>query len=96
MNDTDGNAVELASVTCPSQRKFTMTNLKGEFSMQLQSEDSVVVNFSMVGYKTRTRVLRNPRTTQTLIITLQPMDELGEVVVTEKRRQTDQIGRAHV
>ena len=91
VNDNDGNAVELASVICADQKKFTMTNLKGEFSMQLQSADSVVVSFSMVGYKTRTRVLHNPRTTQTLIVTLQPMDELSEVVVTEKRRQTDQM-----
>ncbi|MBR1932613.1 MAG: carboxypeptidase-like regulatory domain-containing protein [Prevotella sp.] len=91
VNDSDGNALELASITCPAQLKVAMTNLKGEFSMTLQSADSVVVNFSMVGYKTRTRVLRNPQTTQTLIITMQPMDELDEVVISEKRRQTDQM-----
>lgn len=68
-----------------------MTNLKGEFSIQLQSADSVVVKFSMVGYKSRERVLRNPRSTQTLQIVMQPMDELGEVVVSEKRRQTSQM-----
>ncbi len=91
VNDSDGNALELASVTCPQQLKVTMTNLKGEFSMQLQSADSVVISFSMVGYKPRTRVLRNPRTTQTLVVTLLPMDNLDEVVVTEKRRQSDQM-----
>jgi len=67
-----------------------MTNLKGEFTISLFSADSVEVRFSMVGYKPRTRVLRNPRTTQTLLITLQPIDDLGEVIVTEKRRQTSQ------
>ncbi len=91
VSDNDGNALELASVTCLEQGKVTMTNLKGEFSMKLHSADSVVVKFSMVGYKARTRVLRRPRSTQTIMISLQPMDELGEVVVTERRRQTDQM-----
>ena len=91
VNDGDGNALELATVSCLSQGKVTMTNLKGEFSMTLHTADSVEVRFSMVGYKARTRVLRNPRTTQTLQISLQPIDDLGEVVVTERRRQTDQM-----
>ncbi len=90
VKDGEGNALELATVSCMEQGKVTMTNLKGEFSFKLNSADSVVVRFSMVGYKPRTRVLRNPRTTQTLQISLQPMDELGEVVVSEKRRQTSQ------
>jgi hypothetical protein len=90
VKDGEGNALELATVSCVEQGKVTMTNLKGEFSFKLNSADSVVVRFSMVGYKPRTRVLRNPRTTQTLQISLQPMDELGEVVVSEKRRQTSQ------
>ena len=91
VSDEHGNALELASVSCLQQGKATMTNLKGEFSMKLFSADSVVVSFSMVGYKTRTRVLRSPRTTQTLQVSLQPMDELGEVVVTQRRRQTTQV-----
>ena len=91
VSDGDGNALELATVSCLEQGKVTMTNLKGEYSMQLHSADSVVIKFSMVGYKTKTKVLKNPRTTQTIQITLQPMDELGEVVVTERRRQTSQM-----
>lgn len=91
VNDQDGNALELASVSCLSQGKVTMTNLKGEFSMKLHSADSVVIRFSMVGYKPRTRVLRKPRSTQTVMISLQPIDDLSEVVVTEKRRQTSQM-----
>jgi len=89
VTDEDGNALELATVSCLEQATVTMTNLNGEFQMKLQSADSIVVKFSMIGYKSRTRVLRNPKTTQTLQIQLFPMDELNEVVVTEKRRQTD-------
>ena len=90
VKDEDGNALELATVSCTEQGKVTMTNLKGEYSLQLQSEDSVVIRFSMVGYKTRTRILRRPRTTQTLQISMDPLDELGEVVVNKRRRQTSQ------
>ena len=86
--DSNDNAIELASVSCLAQGKATMTDLKGRFSMSLRSADSVAVRFSMVGYKSKTRVLRRPRGKQTLKITLSPMDALNEIVVTEKRRQT--------
>ena len=80
VTDQENNPVELASVV--SQGKLTMTNLNGEFSMQLQSADSVEVRFSMIGYKTKTRVLRRPRGNQKLQVQLQPMEALQEVVVT--------------
>ena len=86
--DDEGNAVELATVSCLEQAKVTMTSLKGEFSITLQSADSVVVKFSMVGYKTRTRIFRNPRGPQTVQIVLHQQESLKEVVVTERRRQT--------
>ena len=86
--DTNDSPIELASVSCLGQGKATMTDLKGHFSMSLRSADSVAVRFSMVGYKSKTRVLRRPRGKQTLKITLSPMDALNEIVVTEKRRQT--------
>ena len=86
--DNDGNAVELASVTCAEQGKVTMTNLKGEFSISLQSADSVHVKFSMVGYKTRVRTFMKPRGNLTVQIVLQQQDALQEVTVTERRRQT--------
>ena len=82
--------MEFATVACVSQGKIAMTNLKGEFSLQLQSADSVVIRFSMVGYKTKTRVLRKPRGKQSLQITLYSDNTLSEVTVTEMRRQTGQ------
>ena len=88
VSDQDGNAIELATVACLEQGAVTMANLKGEYSLKLQSKDSVVVRFSMVGYQTKTRVLRRPRGNQKLQVQLQPMEALKEVVVTERRRQT--------
>ena len=94
--DNDGNPIELATVACVSQAKVTMTNLKGKFSLQLQSADSVIVKFSMVGYKTRQRILRNPRGKQTLRVVLNPMESLDELVVTERRRQTTQTEKLDI
>lgn len=89
--DDEGNALELATVSCLEQGAVTMTNLKGEFQLTLHTADSVVVKFSMVGYQERKRVLRNPRTTQTIQIELHSKNELGGVTVTQRRRQTDQM-----
>ena len=88
VTDEQMNPVELATVSVLSQGKIAMTNLKGEFEMTLRSEDSVVVKFSMVGYKTKTRVLRRPKGKQTLLIQLFDDNQLAEVTVTEKQRQT--------
>ncbi len=87
VSDEEGNAVELATVSCSEQKAFTVCSLKGEYSMQLKSADSVVIRFSMVGYQTLTRVLRSPKSNQRLLVTLHPMQALDEVVVTERRRQ---------
>lgn len=86
VTDQENNPVELASVV--SQGKLVMTNLNGEFSIQLQSADSVVVRFSMIGYKTKTRVLRHPKGKMTLQVQLFDAGLLDEVVITEQRRQT--------
>ena len=86
--DSDGNGIELASVSCVEQGKVTMTNLKGEFNVSLQSADTVKVRFSMVGYKTRTRSFVRPRGNLTVQVVLQPQDALEGVTITERRRQT--------
>ena len=88
VSDENGDAIELATISCLEQGAVTMANLKGEYSLKLHSADSVVIKFSMVGYQTRTRVLRRPKGNQKMLVTLHPMKALDEVVVTERRRQT--------
>ena len=83
--------MEFATVACVSQGKITMTSLKGEYKMQLHTADSVVIRFSMVGYKAKVRVLRNPRGKQTLQIVMHSDNTLDEVTVTETRRQMGQV-----
>ena len=90
VSDEENNPLELATVAVVSQQKVTFTNLKGEYSMTLNSTDSVVVRYSMVGYQTKTRVLRKPQGKQTLIIQLHSDNQLDEFVLTQRRRQTGQ------
>ena len=88
VTDSNNNPVELATVAVAKQGRVAMTNLKGEYSIQLHSADSVVVRFSMVGYKTKTRVLRRPRGKQTLIVQLFDDNQISEVTVVGQKRQT--------
>ena len=96
VTDEESNALELVTVSCLSQGKVTMTNLKGEFSLDLQSADSVEVRFSMVGYGVRKRVFRHPKGKITVQIVMYPMEALQEITVTERRRQTGQTEQLDV
>ena len=91
VTDDEGKPVEFATVSCGEQSKVTFTNIKGEYHLTLQTADSVKISYSMVGYKSRTKTLYKPQGTQTLRILLRADGELGEVVVTERKRQTDQM-----
>lgn len=92
VTDENNEPIEFASVSCLKQGKMTMTSIKGEYSMQLHSADSVVIKFSMIGYKAKTRILRRPRGKQTLQIVLHSDEnQLGEVTVTGKKIETGQM-----
>lgn len=92
VTDENNDPIEFASVSCLKQGKMTITSLKGEYSMQLHSADSVVIKFSMIGYKAKTRILRRPRGKQTLQIVLHSDDnQLSEVTVTGKKIETGQM-----
>ena len=88
--DEEGHALELVTVSCAAQGKITMTNLKGEFSLNLKTADSVEVRFTMVGYGVRKRVFRRPKGKMTVQIVMHPATTLSEVTVTQRRRQTSQ------
>ncbi len=91
VTDDDNNPVELATVSVASQGKVAFTSLRGEFSMHLHSADSVAVKFSMIGYKTKVRILRRPRGKQTLQVILHAdATMLGDVNVTGEKIQSDQ------
>lgn len=89
--DENNNPIEFASVSCLSQGVATVTSLKGEYKMLLRSADSVVVKFSMLGYRTKTRILQHPKGPQTLqVVLLSDSRTLGEVNVIGQKIQSGQ------
>lgn len=98
--DENNDPVEFASVSCAKQGKMTMTALNGSYSLQLQSADSVEIRFSIIGYKTKVRVLRRPRGKQTMQVVLHSSDNaLSEVTITGKRietGQTQELSKEHI
>ena len=98
--DENNDPIEFASVSCAKQGKMTMTALNGTYSLQLQSADSVEIRFSMIGYKTKVRVLRRPRGKQTMQVVLHSSDNaLSEVTITGKRietGQTQELSKEHI
>ena len=98
--DENNDPVEFASVSCAKQGKMTMTALNGTYSLQLQSADSVEIRFSIIGYKTKVRVLRRPRGKQTMQVVLHSSDNaLSEVTITGKRietGQTQELSKEHI
>ena len=94
--DEEEHALEFVTVMCPTQGKVTMTNLKGEFSLDMQSADSVEIRFSMIGYAPRKRMFRNPKGKMTVTIVMRQSANVDEIVVTEQRRQTSQTEQLKV
>ena len=60
IKDDDGAPIELATVRITGQNALTHSNLKGEYTLWCNSADTVKVIYSMIGYETRKRLLRNP------------------------------------
>ena len=53
--DENNQPLEFAIVSVASQGKTAVTSLKGDYSLKLHSADSVVVKFSYIGFKTKTK-----------------------------------------
>lgn len=94
ITDEHGSPIELATVRLEGTATGAVSDLKGRYSFTFQAADSVVVVYSMIGYQTRKRTLKNPKGNISLNMMLPPAEfELGEVVVTEHQRQTGTVQR---
>ena len=89
--DEQQQPIELVTVSVAKQGKMTMTSPRGEFSLTLHTADSVPVKFSMVGYKTKTRILQKPKGKLKLQIVLYSDNMIEEVTVKGARKQTGQM-----
>lgn len=92
ISDENGDPIELATVRIEGTATGTVSNLKGKYSLKFSSRDTVTLIYSMIGYNTRKRVLVRPQGNININMTLPVLDyELGEVTITENRRQTGTV-----
>lgn len=88
VTDDKQNPIEIANVHVEGQAAGTITDLKGHYTLNCQSSDSLVINYSMIGYQTRKKTLRNPQDTVVVNVTLPAMDyTLEGVEVVDRQRQ---------
>lgn len=89
VKDQDGNPIELATVRILGSTVGTSCNLKGEYSLSFNSRDTVTVQYSMIGYESRKRTLRNPKDSVRIDIMLPTYGAmLGEATVVGQGIQT--------
>ena len=94
ITDDEHQPLEIATIKVEGQMAGAVSDLEGKYSVTVQSTDSVVLTFSMIGYQTRKRTLRNPRGKVTLNVMLPASDyALEGVTVKEMHRQTGQNTR---
>jgi hypothetical protein len=86
--DDSQDPVALCQVRIEGQPFGTTAALDGTYSFSFSTADSVVVVYSMIGYETRKRVLKNPKGNLTLNIVMRESGrDMAEVTVAETRRQ---------
>lgn len=91
ITDDEHQPLEFATIKVEGQATGAVSDLEGNYSVTVQSADSVVVIYSMIGYQTRKRTLRNPKGKITLNVLLPSSDyALEGVTIKEMRRQTGQ------
>ena len=89
--DDDGHGLPLATVRVKGQGIGTMADMQGRYSLSFQTADTVVIVYTMMGYEPRHRQLVRPRGRMTLKVTMHSAGrDLGEVTVSETRRQMGQ------
>lgn len=92
VTDENGDPVELATIYVEGTLIGTTSNLKGRYSLKFESRDTVTIIYSMIGYSTRKRQLIRPSGNISLNVMLPAAGyELGEVTITERRRQTGSV-----
>lgn len=87
--DNEDKPVEFVTVRVGGTAIGTNTGLQGEYQLTAPASDTIKVYFSCIGYQEQMRTLIDPKGDVTLNMRMLPTGvSLGEVEVTEIRRQT--------
>ena len=90
--DAAGGPIEFATVRLLGTAIGTNTDLKGQYEMTVPKADTLMVEFSCLGYSTVTRQLIKPEGTVTINPKLYEKTlELGEIEITEYKKQTNSM-----
>ena len=92
VTDENNSPIEFATIRVVGTALGTNSDLKGNFSMTVAAQDTLMIEVSCLGYSSVKRQYIKPKGKITLNAKLYPKSqELGEVQVVEIRRQTDQM-----
>lgn len=92
VTDMEGEPVEFVTVRIGGTAIGTNTGLDGQYTLTTAAADTVTVHFSCIGFKDEKRVLIDAKGDVTVNMRMAPSTvSLGEVEVTEIRRQTGQM-----
>ncbi len=90
--DDNKESVSFASVRIEGTGYGAMCDLEGNYKFNCESKDSMVVVFSMLGYETRKRTLKNPTDTVVLNIMIPNVGfNINEIQISDIRRQTSSM-----
>ena len=88
VNDEKGEPVSLCAIRIEGQAVTALASLEGKYNIRFKSADSVVVLYSMIGFETRRKVLKNPSGSLVMNIVMKETgSEMSQVVVADTRRQ---------
>lgn len=97
VTDMEGQPLMGVLVRIEGSAEGGTTNLEGKYKFSFTSADTVRVTFSLLGYQTARRELRNPQGKQTLTIQMRPLTiDMGEVTVKEMNRQMGSTQRLDI
>lgn len=90
--DESGEAVSFCLVKAEGKGLGTTADIDGKFALSFNTADSVVLTFRMIGYRTRKKVLHEPKGNLTLnIVMYSSSTDIEELEVKELHRQTGQM-----
>lgn len=92
VRDEEGHPIELVNIRVKGTVLGTATNANGAYSLSFNRGDSAVLVFSCLGYNTVERVIPEISQDMRLNVKMGYLSfELGDVVVTAHRKQTDMM-----
>ncbi len=95
VTDQNGKPVELANISLKNSTIGTVSNRDGEYLLRIPAKKSVVITYSMIGYQTveKTITATEEQRLEMSVVIQQVDQEIGEVQVTQHRRNKTNIER---